>query len=137
MLAAKFLEDVWITIPTIAECLKDSDSHVHSVVIEHHPRLGVQGTCSITFQWMCSIMFVVEFWEDIRIAIPVLAKRLRAHDLQPARTCWRTLTASFRLALGPHFRSRCHGPHSAISAHCFSWVEVRVDKADEEVGLGF
>ena len=133
MFAAKFLEDVRITVPTIA----DSDSHVCSVVIKHHPRLGVQGTCSITFWWMCSIMFVVEFREDVRIAIPVLAKCLQAHDLQPARTCQRTLTASFRLALGPHFRSRCHGPHSAISARCFSWVEARVDKADKEVGLGF
>jgi len=41
MFAAKFLEDVWITIPAIAKCLKDSDSHVRLVVIEHHPRLGV------------------------------------------------------------------------------------------------
>jgi len=82
-------------------------------------------------------MFVVEFREDVWITIPVLAKRLRAHNLQPARTCQRTLTASFRLTLGPHFHSRCHGLHSAISVCCFSWVEAGVDKVDEEVGLGF
>jgi len=61
-------------------------------------------------------------------------RSLQAQDLRPARTCWRTLTASCRLALGPHFHSRGHGPRSAVSARCFRWAETEAEEA-EETGL--
>jgi len=32
---------------------------------------------SITFQWVCSSIFVAEFRKDIRVTIPVIAERLK------------------------------------------------------------
>jgi len=43
MLVAEFREDVWITVPAIAECLKDSHSDVRSAAIEVFSRLAAQG----------------------------------------------------------------------------------------------
>ena len=45
MFVAEFQEDVRITIPAIAEGLKDSHSHVRSAAIELLSRLAVQGMC--------------------------------------------------------------------------------------------
>jgi len=41
----EFREDVQITIPAIAERLKDSDSDVRKAAIELLPRLAAQGMC--------------------------------------------------------------------------------------------
>jgi len=82
MFVAKFREDVRITIPAIAERLKDSDPDVRLAAIEGVSRLAPQGMCvSITLRWVCSSMFVVEFQEDVRITIPVMVERLEdPHD---------------------------------------------------------
>ena len=45
MFVAEFQEDVRITIPAIAERLKDSDSYVRSAAIELLSRLAAQGMC--------------------------------------------------------------------------------------------
>jgi len=45
MFVAEFREDVWITIPTIAEHLKDSDSGVRKAASEGVSRLAAQGMC--------------------------------------------------------------------------------------------
>jgi len=42
---AEFLDDFRITIPVIAEYLKDSGLYVHEAVIELLSRLGEQGMC--------------------------------------------------------------------------------------------
>jgi len=43
MFIAEFREDVRVTIPAIAECLKDSDWYVRKAAIEVLSRLAVQG----------------------------------------------------------------------------------------------
>ena len=45
MFVAEFREDVRITIPAIAERLKDSDRYVRSAAIELLSRLAAQGMC--------------------------------------------------------------------------------------------
>ena len=45
LFVAEFREDVRITIPAIAERLKDSDSYVRKAVIGLLSRLAAQGMC--------------------------------------------------------------------------------------------
>ena len=45
MFVAEFREDVQITIPAIAERLKNSDSYVRKAAIELLSRLAAQGMC--------------------------------------------------------------------------------------------
>ena len=45
MFIAEFQEDVRIAIPTIAECLKDSESDVLKAAIEGLSMLAAQGLC--------------------------------------------------------------------------------------------
>jgi len=45
MFLAEFREDIRITIPAIAEHLKDSHSNVREAAIEFLSRLAAQGMC--------------------------------------------------------------------------------------------
>jgi len=81
IIVAEFREDVRVTIPAIAERLKDSDWYVRSVAIELLSRLAAQGMCvSITLWWVCSSMFIAEFREDVRITIPAIVEGLNVSD---------------------------------------------------------